>query len=74
MLQGDTLQEYVQGVGQYGGVQMVVCILPNSRLDRYAAIKRHVTCVMSVPSQVCSSGCHMSILSSVLWSDKYSTV
>ncbi|KAK3877061.1 hypothetical protein Pcinc_018195 [Petrolisthes cinctipes] len=52
ILQGDTLQEYVQGVGQHSGVKMVVCILPNSRLDRYAAIKRHVTCVMSVPSQM----------------------
>lgn len=35
------------------GVGLVVCVIPNSRLDRYVAVKRHVCMVMAVPSQVC---------------------
>lgn len=29
-------------------------MIPNTRLDRYVAVKRHVCMVMAVPSQVCS--------------------
>lgn len=36
------------------GVGLVVCVIPNTRLDRYVAVKRHVCMVMAVPSQVCS--------------------
>ncbi|KAG7167994.1 piwi-like 3 [Homarus americanus] len=48
----DSAQDYVRTVARYGGVQIIVCILPNNRLDRYAAIKKHASVVMAIPTQM----------------------
>ncbi|XP_069157940.1 piwi-like protein Siwi [Procambarus clarkii] len=48
----DLVQEYVRAVGRHEGVQLVLCVLPNSKLDRYAAVKKHASVAMGVPSQM----------------------
>ena len=52
MVQADGPQDYIKALGKHRGVNLVVCVVPNSRLDRYVAIKRHVCMVMAAPSQV----------------------
>ncbi|CAL4066366.1 unnamed protein product, partial [Meganyctiphanes norvegica] len=52
VLQVDLAQEYVGAISRYPGVQLVVCVLPNDRLDRYAAIKKHASVKMALPSQM----------------------
>lgn len=53
-MSGDGPQDYLKTLGKHMGVGLVVCVIPNTRLDRYVAVKRHVCMVMAVPSQVCS--------------------
>ncbi|MPC42405.1 Piwi-like protein 1 [Portunus trituberculatus] len=52
MVQGDGPQDYIKALGKHMGVGLVVCVVPNSRLDRYVAVKRHVCMVMAAPSQM----------------------
>lgn len=52
MLQQDGPQDYLKALGKHMGVALVVCVIPNSRVDRYVAVKRHVCMVMAAPSQV----------------------
>lgn len=52
MMQGDGPQDYIKALGKHMGVNLVVCVVPNSRLDRYVAVKRHVCMVMAAPSQL----------------------
>ncbi|XP_066986204.1 piwi-like protein Siwi isoform X2 [Macrobrachium rosenbergii] len=51
-LQQDFTQDYIRAVSKHKAVQLFVCLLPNSRLDRYAAIKKHISVVMATPSQM----------------------
>ncbi|XP_068223736.1 piwi-like protein Siwi [Palaemon carinicauda] len=51
-LHQDFTQEYVRAVSKHTAVQLVVCMLPNSKLDRYAAIKKHISVHMATPSQM----------------------
>ncbi|XP_064106512.1 piwi-like protein Siwi [Macrobrachium nipponense] len=50
-LRGDSTPEFVGVLNDLSGFQLVLVILPNNRLDRYSAIKRHLTVKMGVPSQ-----------------------
>lgn len=52
LLQGDGPQDYLKALGKHMGVGLVVCVIPNTRLDRYVAVKRHVCMVMAAPSQM----------------------
>ncbi|XP_063601294.1 piwi-like protein Siwi [Penaeus indicus] len=52
LLQQDTAQDYIRALRNCNAVQLVVCILPNARLDRYAAVKKHVSAIMGTPSQM----------------------
>jgi len=51
-LQQDSAQAFISEINsRCQGKQLILCILPNNRADRYAAIKKHLAVKMGIPSQ-----------------------
>ncbi|KAK8395790.1 hypothetical protein O3P69_005712 [Scylla paramamosain] len=50
-LQSESMQECVSALGNCGGFQLVLVVLPNNRMDFYSAVKRQLAINMGIPSQ-----------------------